>query len=169
MPLDEKAREYIEEATARHATKAMRDPLKQWETIKDDTREKYALYLASREWAVKRRATLKRADNICERCHLFPAKDIHHLHYRNKYQEQPEDLIALCDYCHQFNHGVTDFDPLAQTQMTGEEQDRFMFTLMTVTEFRKAVLHVLGLSSEKPRRKSRPRNWTETAVERTEL
>lgn len=82
-----------------------------WQDCEDD-REKYNLYLCSREWAEKREAVRKRAGGICERCRIHPMTAVHHLTYARKYNELLEDLQANCGYCHQFTHGKTDHDPL---------------------------------------------------------
>jgi len=81
-----------------------------WRSIQDD-REKYAAYLCSREWSVKREAVRKRSNGTCERCKLLPMDHVHHLTYERKYCEGLEDLQASCKACHEFTHGKSDFDP----------------------------------------------------------
>lgn len=81
-----------------------------WRTVADD-REKYALYLCSREWNSKREAVKSRSQGICERCRHQPMDAVHHLTYIRKYDERLEDLQAICDPCHQFIHGKSDSDP----------------------------------------------------------
>jgi hypothetical protein len=81
-----------------------------WQSIEDD-REKYAAYLCSREWAVKREAVRERSGGKCERCHVLPMDHVHHLTYERKYREELEDLQASCKPCHEFTHGKSDFDP----------------------------------------------------------
>jgi hypothetical protein len=81
-----------------------------WQDIEND-REKYAAYLCSREWAEKREAVRKRADDRCERCRALPMDSCHHLTYERKYAERLDDLQAICRPCHQFTHGKHDFDP----------------------------------------------------------
>jgi hypothetical protein len=81
-----------------------------WRSIQDD-REKYAAYLCSREWSVKREAVRKRSGGKCERCHVLPMDHVHHLTYERKYHEELEDLQASCKACHEFTHGKSEFDP----------------------------------------------------------
>lgn len=83
-----------------------------WQTCADE-REKYQLYLCSREWAEKRNAVRKRCGGICERCFIHPMYAVHHLTYARKYAELTEDLQGLCTFCHEFTHGHGDHDPLA--------------------------------------------------------
>lgn len=73
--------------------------------------EKYGAYLASRKWWVKRRAVMKRANGICERCGKFKAKAVHHLNYARVYEEKMSDLQAICKGCHEFIHALSDIDP----------------------------------------------------------
>lgn len=80
---------------------------------KVDDKEKYQAYLCSREWAEKREAVRARAFNRCERCKVLPMEACHHLTYARKYNEKLEDLQAICNACHQFTHGKSEFDPLS--------------------------------------------------------
>lgn len=91
---------------------------KDWKEIQDDTKEKYALYLCSREWAEKRRAVHERAGGVCERCRKNSIDAVHHLTYARKYAELPEDLQGICSGCHLFTHGRSDIDPLDQAPST---------------------------------------------------
>ena len=84
--------------------------IKDWKTEADD-REKYGLYLASREWGVLKEAVHKRAGGTCERCRKNPIGAVHHQTYVRKYQEQLDDLVGLCKDCHAFTHGKSDKDP----------------------------------------------------------
>jgi hypothetical protein len=86
-----------------------------WRNCPDD-REKYQLYLASREWAVKRDAVRTRSGGICERCRINPLDHVHHLTYIRKYDERPEDLEAMCKGCHEFTHNKSSFDPANHTR-----------------------------------------------------
>lgn len=81
-----------------------------WKTISND-KEKYAAYLCSREWAVKREEVRDRAHGKCERCQVLPMDACHHLTYKRKFEERIEDLQAICTPCHEFTHGKDDFDP----------------------------------------------------------
>lgn len=64
----------------------------------------YDLYLRSAAWKV--RATMMRdiAQHRCEDCGQPERLQIHHLTYKTLGRENPRDLIALCDRCHQEAH-----------------------------------------------------------------
>lgn len=72
---------------------------------------RYRRYMRSREWAERKRPVKERSRGICERCHFARARHVHHLHYLNRYAEPPEDLQHLCEECHCFLHGMSDYDP----------------------------------------------------------
>ncbi len=72
----------------------------------------YGRYLASREWALKKRAVWKRSRGICERCKVGPYQETHHLTYERLGCERLEDLQALCIPCHEYESAVASFDPL---------------------------------------------------------
>lgn len=74
--------------------------------------ERYQRYLASREWAVLKRAVHERAGGKCERCRFHPINQVHHLTYIRKYAERLDDLQGLCVGCHEFIHAKTDQDPI---------------------------------------------------------
>jgi hypothetical protein len=82
-----------------------------WKECLDD-REKYQLYLCSREWSEKREAIRRRSKGVCERCHHNDMDAVHHLTYARKYRESLDDLQAICNECHAFTHGKSNFDPV---------------------------------------------------------
>lgn len=82
-----------------------------WKEIEEDSREKYQLYLCSREWAEKKQAVLERSEGKCERCIHGMMEEVHHKTYQNKYNERLEDLQGLCFDCHRFVHAKSNFDP----------------------------------------------------------
>ena len=73
--------------------------------------ERWGRYLASRDWALLKRAVRLRANNLCERCVKGRLEQVHHLTYIRKYCERLEDLQGLCRRCHEFLSAVTDEDP----------------------------------------------------------
>ena len=81
-----------------------------WRLIENE-KEKYAAYLCSREWSVKKEAVKERSRGICERCNVLPGNAVHHLTYERKYNESIEDLQNNCNACHDFTHAKSDFDP----------------------------------------------------------
>lgn len=64
-------------------------------------------YLRSLAWRQTRLNYLGRVGWKCERCHVRACRLVHHLSYARLYHEQPEDLIALCNECHEKLHGLT--------------------------------------------------------------
>lgn len=81
-----------------------------WREIRDE-KDKYQAYLCSREWSVVKQKVLERSGGRCERCKVNPHESTHHLTYARKYNERPEDLQGICNKCHKFIHGKSDFDP----------------------------------------------------------
>lgn len=70
----------------------------------------YGRYRASREWALKRQAVLRRSGGLCERC-LARATQIHHTTYERIGEERLTDLMAVCAPCHAFVSARSDHDP----------------------------------------------------------
>lgn len=71
----------------------------------------YYAYLASREYAVLKRAVKRRSKGVCERCFRAPAEQVHHLNYRRVGREELSDLQHVCKPCHEYLSAVSDFDP----------------------------------------------------------
>lgn len=86
-------------------------PMKNWRDYPNG-KEKYQLYLASREWAVLKEAVRKRSGGTCERCANAPAQQVHHQTYERVYQEVLTDLVHLCPPCHEFLSGKLERDPV---------------------------------------------------------
>ena len=61
-------------------------------------------YLASPEWDNKRKQCLTSAHYVCESCNRKLPLEVHHITYKNLYNEKPRDLVALCRRCHQDIH-----------------------------------------------------------------
>ena len=93
---------------------------------------KYPQYLASREWALKREAVRKRSGNKCERCKKAPQDAVHHLTYERVGNEHLEDLQAICDPCHEFLSGKSDYDPAYRhpAEIAAEEWDTYASTTL---------------------------------------
>lgn len=50
---------------------------------------------------------------------------VHHLTYARKYREDLEDLLGVCNQCHDFIHAISDFDPrLLKDRILEEERYR---------------------------------------------
>lgn len=65
----------------------------------------YEDYLRSTEWQEKRISVMERAKGKCEVCETNEATDIHHNTYDRLGAELPEDLNAVCNFCHKVLHG----------------------------------------------------------------
>jgi 5-methylcytosine-specific restriction endonuclease McrA len=64
----------------------------------------YHKYLLSDEWAVIKLELFNYRGKICERCGSKDHIQVHHLHYKNIFKEEPEDLLILCKDCHKAEH-----------------------------------------------------------------
>jgi hypothetical protein len=76
--------------------------------------EKRERYYCSREWGLLKREVRKRCGGICERCGLHPMYAVHHLSYARLFCEELFDLLGICNGCHEFIHGYSDYDPLEE-------------------------------------------------------
>lgn len=62
-------------------------------------------YLASNEWQVLRKSTLKRDLYTCQSCGVTDVPlEVHHLTYQRLGKERPSDVVSLCRICHQSLH-----------------------------------------------------------------
>jgi len=68
--------------------------------------DKYKKYLQSDEWYQLKIDILEYRGHKCEKCGRTKNLHIHHKHYENIYNEEPEDLIILCGLCHAKAHGI---------------------------------------------------------------
>jgi hypothetical protein len=105
----------------------MRGP--QWGTdLPDDTKlaevhpydqEEYAEYLKSKKWQERRGATQERDGGSCIICNSSSDLAVHHRTYVRRYEEHPEDLVTLCQPCHDLFHlrlvAWGSWDPAAST------------------------------------------------------
>ena len=67
----------------------------------------YRAYLASPEWAAKRKHTLETQGRYCRGCGTQRHLQVHHRSYDNLGREQEGDLVVLCTICHQGVHALT--------------------------------------------------------------
>ncbi len=65
----------------------------------------YEDYLRSAEWQEKRSPVMEHAKGKCEVCESNEATDVHHNTYERLGAELPEDLSAVCNFCHNVLHG----------------------------------------------------------------
>ncbi len=68
---------------------------------------KYKKYLLSDEWATMKIDLIHIRGHKCERCPSKGNLHLHHLTYKNVFNEEPEDLELLCAKCHATEHGIT--------------------------------------------------------------
>lgn len=78
---------------------------KQRNLEREQRRAEYRKYLQSDQWRKKRAAVMQRANGICEGCQRARAVEVHHLHYKNVFNEPLWDLVASCEACHRSVHG----------------------------------------------------------------
>ena len=76
----------------------------------------YQTYLAGREWSLKREAVRERSGNNCERCWNAPQQAVHHMSYEHLYDEPLDELLAVCNPCHEWLSGKSEAD-LAATRL----------------------------------------------------
>jgi 5-methylcytosine-specific restriction endonuclease McrA len=69
-----------------------------------ERQREYSRYLRSDEWKVRRDAAVARAGGRCQDCGARRDLDVHHLPYKRKGAELPEDLRAVCRQCHKARH-----------------------------------------------------------------
>lgn len=64
---------------------------------------RYRDYLQSKHWLDFRKEILK-VRNRCQRCGTKSSLNLHHKHYRCLGKEKNEDIIVLCELCHDSYH-----------------------------------------------------------------
>lgn len=87
----------------------------------------YLEYLASPAWRARVTLMVENAGNRCERCGVEAELHVHHLTYRNLYNELPRDLVVLCSGCHRRAHGRGDDERLGLDELR-ELADRHLDT-----------------------------------------
>lgn len=81
----------------------------------------YHEFIKSDEWRALREATLRRAKFTCEHC-LAKATQVHHVRYPKNGEKHTLDmLVAVCDRCHDLNHGVREMENLVKPTRTDLE------------------------------------------------
>ena len=68
----------------------------------------YSKYLKSQEWKKKREEVLERDGYKCQKCEATENLQVHHLTYKNIFNEPLEDLQTLCADCHRKVHEIWD-------------------------------------------------------------
>ena len=65
--------------------------------------KEYSKYLHTKEW-IARRDKIREKRKVCEICGRDDRLQVHHLNYDNLGNEKDEDLMLLCETCHQYMH-----------------------------------------------------------------
>jgi len=80
----------------------------------------YTTYLGSPAWHRKRLKVLKRAQGLCEGCHLRSPTQVHHVTYAHVGHELLFELVAICDACHDYiHHGTVPADEPDESRRKG--------------------------------------------------
>ena len=68
--------------------------------------KEYEEYLKSPQWAGIREQIIYRDGGACRICGEKEKLEVHHIRGKHRFHERnhPEDLITLCDACHQMIH-----------------------------------------------------------------
>lgn len=66
-------------------------------------------YLNSPEWKTKRQHALKLAHYSCQMCGTPRNLHVHHVSYKNLFQETDLDLVVVCNNCHSHLHAIHGF------------------------------------------------------------
>jgi hypothetical protein len=66
--------------------------------------KRYLSYLRSKQWEQTKNEHLFRCDYICEICKRRRAIQVHHWNYHRLGYELPQDLCAVCVWCHHDIH-----------------------------------------------------------------
>lgn len=113
--------------------------------------KEYDDYLKSEKWLNLRKSIIKRRKK-CERCGYDQNLQVHHKHYKNIFNERPQDLELLCARCHMKEHGLifksnSSFKQVPESEITLRSLDIMNagFTDMTVfSEEKKIIFYDVG-------------------------
>ncbi len=75
--------------------------------MSDSRKTEYQAYLSNPAWAWLREQVMGRANGQCEMCQKVPAVAVHHVRYPKVFaDDHPDNLRALCNNCHEQEHGI---------------------------------------------------------------
>jgi hypothetical protein len=78
--------------------------------------EEYQRYLASRAWGLLKTQVRSRSGGWCEQCRerglWNRGTSVHHLSYARVFKERLDDLVHLCEQCHRYESGKSDYPAL---------------------------------------------------------
>ena len=83
--------------------------------------KKYRDYLHSKEWR-QIRLDIITDRKKCEYCGSKKRLCIHHKHYRNIFNEDPEDLELLCGQCHDKEHNIKKKKPQPKNTLSKKKR-----------------------------------------------
>jgi hypothetical protein len=64
----------------------------------------YKSYLRTPHWRSVRQSAIERHGNKCQICNSGKKLEVHHRTYQRRGEELPEDVVVLCDSCHDIFH-----------------------------------------------------------------
>lgn len=107
------------------------------------------VYMASREWALKREAVRERSQGFCERCWYAPQEAVHHMTYEHLGDEPLDELLAVCRPCHAWLSAKSDFDPAAPLSADEFIEKWYALTTKKHSVFRSAGVREFMPDSER--------------------
>lgn len=79
----------------------------------DGGKDRYCQHLSSEAWAAVRRTALRRSHYSCSICGAKRSTNnllhVHHLTYERFGSEEPDDVVVLCEHCHNEVHEYVDY------------------------------------------------------------
>lgn len=106
--------------------------------------DEYRAYLRSQEWQWLRELAMERAKGVCELCQKETATAVHHVKYPKQFKDDhPDNLLALCDVCHEKQHGIRAKN-MNQQLVSNAEKVSFVFHGRSGTEYSFEFLLVDG-------------------------
>jgi hypothetical protein len=97
---------YVEHAFSGKLDYEFDTPEPQWKIPEVKHWTSYHEYIQSPEWRELRKIILDRDGNKCTQCGNTVTLQVHHIHYENLFHERKEDLITLCNDCHEATHAT---------------------------------------------------------------
>lgn len=83
-------------------------------------RDEYKKHLASIDWKGQRVEALDRTSGFCEYCGDI-AVQVHHAKYPKKFgDENPHNLIPVCERCHQLSHGIRQMKKITEATVMSD-------------------------------------------------
>lgn len=91
------------------------------QSVDQSYRERYEAYINSSRWERRRVAYFSRHPKVCRACGSKTQIHLHHHTYKRMGNEMDEDLVPLCQGCHDLCHKLHRANPgMSLTRATGE-------------------------------------------------